>query len=136
MNSQTITRPKAVPVRPKVGSGQWQTHAARAQVQSETLPSSIPQRLETNEVHFVLLLLSFAYLAFGQFWWTRIVFASPAPDQTEQWRKALIEADARSDIALLIAKGTFILRWPLALAFRLGFGAADVGCNWLHRCQT
>lgn len=68
-------------------------------------------------MHLLLPLLSFAYLAFGQFWWQRIVFASPAPDQTEQWRKDLIEADARSDIALLIAKGTFILLWPLALAF-------------------
>ena len=59
--------------------------------------------------------LAIAYLALGQFWWQRIVFASPAPDQHEQWRKDLIEADARSDVALLVAKGTFILLWPLAL---------------------
>ncbi|MFN8684168.1 hypothetical protein ACDP63_24080 [Paracoccus sp. P2] len=59
--------------------------------------------------------LAIIYLALGLFWWRRIVIACPAPGQPEEWRKDLIEADARSDVALLLAKGTFILLWPLAL---------------------
>lgn len=59
--------------------------------------------------------LAIAYLALGLLWWRRIVIASPAPGQPAEWRKDLIEANARSDVALLIAKGTFILLWPLAL---------------------
>jgi len=59
--------------------------------------------------------LAIIYLALGLFCWRRIVIACPAPGQPEEWRKDLIEADARSDVALLLAKGTFILLWPLAL---------------------
>lgn len=61
--------------------------------------------------------LAIVYLAIGLFWWRRIIIAHPAQTQPEKWRKDLIEADVRSDVALLIAKGTFILLWPLALGF-------------------
>lgn len=61
--------------------------------------------------------LAIAHLALGLFWWHRIVISGPASDQPEELREDLIEADARSDVALLVAKGTFILLWPLALAY-------------------
>lgn len=55
------------------------------------------------------------YLATGGFWWRRIVLPGPARGEPEGWRVDLADADARGEVALLIAKGTFVLLWPLAL---------------------
>lgn len=55
------------------------------------------------------------YLAAGEFWWRRIVVPGPVRYEPEKSRLELANAAMRGDVALLIAKGTFILLWPMAL---------------------
>lgn len=78
-------------------------------------PIPAPTRNRKGNDLMTTAFLAIIYLAFGLFWWRRIVITCPAPNQPEEWHRDLIEADARSDVALLVAKGTFILLWPLAL---------------------
>lgn len=57
------------------------------------------------------------YLLAGAFWWHRIVLPGPALAEPEDWRVDLAQAALHGDIAFLVAKGTFVLLWPLALGW-------------------
>ena len=57
------------------------------------------------------------YIFLGAFWWRRIVLPGPVTGEPEDWRLGLALAARRGDIALLMAKGTFVLLWPLALGW-------------------
>ncbi len=66
-----------------------------------------------------MLVISYAfailYLIAGALWWRAIVLPGPAQGEPEDWRADLAQANTRGDIAFLIAKGTFVLLWPLVL---------------------
>lgn len=63
----------------------------------------------------ILILPVALSFASGQFCWRRIVLPSPATDNPEQWHIEFADAEARGDLACLIAKATFVLLWPFAL---------------------
>jgi hypothetical protein len=72
----------------------------------------------------VTLLTAAALYSFvGWSLWRRIILpASPAPapalpPDLRAWQANAILAEARGDLALLLPKATFVLVWPLALAF-------------------
>lgn len=75
------------------------------------------------------------YLLLGNLWWRRIVLPKsgsvpaewdePTDDGVRHWRQEAKAAEARGDIALLIVKATFVLLWPLALAFGFVWARID-----------
>lgn len=67
------------------------------------------------------------YLFVGHLWWRKVVLPAhappgfgrtePADDAVRLWQQDARAAEARGDVALLIVNATFVLLWPLALAF-------------------
>lgn len=76
--------------------------------------------MQTLSIHITAL-----YLAAGAFWWRRIVLPGPTLDEPEEWRVDLAHSAQRGDVALLMAKGRFLVLWPIVLA--LGWVTTRIG---------